>query len=295
VINHYNTHPFEFDHITGAHNGTLDYQSQKRLEEAIGEKYPVDSQTMIAAIAKLGIEETISLCEEGATSSDGAWALVWYDAMDNSLNFLRNKHRPMWYAFNEELDRIFWGSEHEIINAAVKTSGAHKFFKDEKGFSFWQMDADVHYKYDIDNLKKGGAVRPKAKAKAVKGREPHRAVTTGNVTPFVQRPLGTTTTPHGGTTGYMGFHTPEKGGGKSSLIHVTSETPFFGVIEEDRFVEMCRGKCSWCDSKVSFSDKGMLVYDRHDAVLCRFCAPHGPDGINKIHVPQVTAEVEHLF
>jgi hypothetical protein len=292
VINHFNTHPFEFDHITGAHNGTLDSLSQKRLEDAMGERFPVDSQAMIAGLAKLGVEETVSLCEEGKTGSDGAWALVWYDASDDTINFLRNKHRPMWYAFNEELTHLFWASEHEIINAAVKTSGAHKFFKDDKGFSFWQMEADVHYKYEISAVKKGGKVRPKAKAKEVKGREPFQAsYTSGAVVPFVPRPQNLTNTNN--TLGYM------QGRGianKSSVLHVTSEYPFFDVVSEERFTEICKGRCTWCNDPVTFWDKGMMVYERHDAVLCKNCCSHGPDGINKVHIPPTLQQkIEHLF
>lgn len=295
VINHYNTHPFQFAHITGAHNGTLDYKSVRELEDMTGEKFPVDSQSLIHAIAELGVEKAISLCEEGDTSTDGAWALVWYDEMDDSLNFLRNKHRPMWYAFSEDFTRLFWASEYAAIEFATK--GVHKLYKNDKGFSFWQMDEDVLYKYELSKLVAGGKTQPKAKAKVIKGKEPKiAAAKAGFHAPLVNRG-GTTalvTTPGSLGSGSSGTTTSSRLGSSSNSVHITTSQPFDGLLSVERFDEFCKGECSFCSRPIEYNDPGLVVFEKESAVLCPVCSTSGPDGITKLHVKNAQT-IEHLF
>jgi predicted glutamine amidotransferase len=47
VVNPFNAHPFQFGHITGAHNGTLETSCKWKLRRlGIGEKFDVDSQAL---------------------------------------------------------------------------------------------------------------------------------------------------------------------------------------------------------------------------------------------------------
>lgn len=103
-INKENAHPFESDKIVGAHNGTLREYSQLpdyRL-------YDVDSECLINAIDALGVEGAIS-------KVTGAYALTWYNKETNTLNFLRNEERTLYYTTTEDKRNIFWASEKEML------------------------------------------------------------------------------------------------------------------------------------------------------------------------------------
>lgn len=85
-----NTHPFSEKHITLVHNGTL--VSHKNLADV-----EVDSHAICLSIAQQGIEKTVK-------AINGAYALIWYDAKQKTLNFLRNSQRPLWCV---ETDSLF--------------------------------------------------------------------------------------------------------------------------------------------------------------------------------------------
>lgn len=103
-----NAHPFEFDDVVGVHNGTL--KNKYYLNE--GHKFDVDSEALYHHIDKLGVEDAIK-------GLDGAWALVWYNKMEGTLNFLRNKERPLWMTVTDE-GQLFWASEPWMIEVALE-------------------------------------------------------------------------------------------------------------------------------------------------------------------------------
>lgn len=107
-INRNNAHPFEFSHIVGAHNGTL--RNKHVLPNAID--HDVDSQALYASIMKQGVKESID-------KLDGAWALTWWNKQERTINFLRNKERPLVCAFNEAQDVIYWASEAWMLDVAT--------------------------------------------------------------------------------------------------------------------------------------------------------------------------------
>jgi hypothetical protein len=103
IVSEENAHPFKYEHVTLMHNGTL------RSEYNINNKYfPVDSQ----AIAYYLDQENASV-QELVGKVNGAYALVWTDLRDGSVNFLRNNDRPLYFA--ETADFIMWASESRFI------------------------------------------------------------------------------------------------------------------------------------------------------------------------------------
>jgi glucosamine 6-phosphate synthetase-like amidotransferase/phosphosugar isomerase protein len=104
AVNKDNAHPYEFDNIIGAHNGTL--VSMHRLPVHKG--YEVDSQALLASIDKYGSEHT-------ADKIHGAFALTWYDKRDKSLHFWRNVQRPLWICYLDGRETLFWASEKEML------------------------------------------------------------------------------------------------------------------------------------------------------------------------------------
>lgn len=277
VVNHANAHPFQVDHIVGAHNGTLDHSSALALEKVIGEKFPVDSQAVFAGIAKLGIEETLKYME-------GAWSLVWYDLKERSLNFLRNKERPMWYAFNKEFDHLFWASEWPMIDYAIKSAptGNYEFYSDEKGYRFWATEENIHYKFDIDELKAGGKTRPKPLVRELKGKEPTPAVNYAHAghDPFMRG--GSATSPMATPTYQSTSSTTTSRGAKSekTVFHLvgTPDNPLAGYFTKKQFEEMAKDGCAWCHTPVPYNEKGLLIFERDGIVNCANCSVGGGRG-----------------
>lgn len=118
AVNNQNAHPYMFDNIMGAHNGSL-----RRTELLPHHKdFEVDSQVLLNSIDKYGVEET----EEKIA---GAFALTWWDRRTNQLNFWRNDERPLWYCYTDDNKAIFWASEKEMLSFILKrTNLKHKEF-----------------------------------------------------------------------------------------------------------------------------------------------------------------------
>lgn len=97
-LTHQNTHPFRCDHITLVHNGTL--TSHKELADTES-----DSMAICHAIAKIGFKETVKKIK-------GAFALIWYDEKQKTLNFTRNYQRPLYIV--ETIDLFCFVSEPKL-------------------------------------------------------------------------------------------------------------------------------------------------------------------------------------
>lgn len=131
-----NAHPFVIDDIVGAHNGTIDFQNKNRLER--GTEFRTDSEAIFNNISAHGIKDTIGRIEKSE-----AYALTWYDRKDNTMNFLRNEHRPLVFAVVNKGRTIFWGSEYELLAPAIYR---HGFVIEGKFRSF---TPDTHYKFFV--------------------------------------------------------------------------------------------------------------------------------------------------
>lgn len=103
-IEHHTAHPFQIGNITLVHNGTLTAQSY--LPDGLS--FKVDSEAITHAIAVQGAEKTISALE-------GAFALVWHDNLDGSINIVRNEERPFAFAKVKNEDTILFASEIEML------------------------------------------------------------------------------------------------------------------------------------------------------------------------------------
>jgi asparagine synthetase B (glutamine-hydrolysing) len=102
-----NAHPFEFSNIVGAHNGTL--KSKHKLIDS--SEFEVDSANLFHHINEKGLYSAME-------DLDGAWALVWWDNRDDTLNFLRNKERPL-FMTKSNTGCLFWASEKWMLDVAL--------------------------------------------------------------------------------------------------------------------------------------------------------------------------------
>ena len=103
-----NAHPFQHGTIIGAHNGTL--TKQWLLDS--WQDYDVDSDNIYAHMLDNGVADTVSkLC--------GAYALVWYDGADHSINFLRNDERELYFVLSIDKKTLYWASEEDMLIATA--------------------------------------------------------------------------------------------------------------------------------------------------------------------------------
>lgn len=100
-------HPFELDKLIGVHNGTL--KNKWELHE--GNKFEVDSQALYHHIQEKGLANAIKTVK-------GAYALVWWDKDQETLNFLRNDQRPLFMAFAKDNKTLMWASEAWMLSVA---------------------------------------------------------------------------------------------------------------------------------------------------------------------------------
>lgn len=106
-VNSDNAHPFQHNHITLAHNGTLTYRGNLK------NKCTTDSEEICKELAE--VKDTVSVLEK----LEGAFALTWYNAEDDTINLARNNERPLWIAKMKDNDGILWASEQWMLIGAV--------------------------------------------------------------------------------------------------------------------------------------------------------------------------------
>jgi hypothetical protein len=113
-----NAHPFTHGTVTMMHNGTL--KSQKLLDR--GNTFGTDSECIAYNLSKVSPEDAGKV----VSNLQGAFALVWYDERDGSLNFIRNSERTLFIAnkkqlnkkSNQDINMIVWASEDWMIDMA---------------------------------------------------------------------------------------------------------------------------------------------------------------------------------
>jgi predicted glutamine amidotransferase len=142
-----NAHPFAFEHVMGMHNGTLDKYCIKDLHDH--EKCGTDSEAIFSTINEHGLNKTMNLVS-------GAWALIWFDKRNKTLNFLRNDKRPLHYAYSKDRCTLVWASEVEMLKYVLERN--HKdIYKDE----FYQPTKDTHLQWVIPEAVNGKFDTPK--------------------------------------------------------------------------------------------------------------------------------------
>lgn len=101
-----NCHPFNYDHISLVHNGTL--RNHNSLMPVGEFSHEVDSAYAAKAISKYGAKEALE-------KIDGAFVFVWHDALANTFNIARNGMRDIWYITDKEGDNLYFASEYDML------------------------------------------------------------------------------------------------------------------------------------------------------------------------------------
>lgn len=131
-VNKGNAHPFEFDTLVGVHNGTL----SNKWELLDARDFTVDSQNLYHHMEQKGLEHLMGVMK-------GAWSLVWWDKNAETLNFLRNKERPMFITWSEDWKSMYWASEYWMLDIALAKHGM-------KHHPIEATEVDKLYAFEID-------------------------------------------------------------------------------------------------------------------------------------------------
>lgn len=133
-----NAHPFQQDHITLVHNGGVDSWGMDLLEGYDDKEVVVDSHMVTMTIAKHGVRKAV---EEYLS---GAFALVWWDAKERSLNFIRNGDRPLFLAVLNT-GALVWASEKGMMDVYCDR-GANSRMPSYRMVPEL-IEKDMHYKF----------------------------------------------------------------------------------------------------------------------------------------------------
>lgn len=137
-----NAHPFDFDTLVGAHNGTL--TSKWKFKD--NNRFDTDSEAMYNHMDQKGLRDTME-------NMAGAWAMTWWDKDAETINFLRNKERPLWLIYTDDNKQLFWSSELWMLEGVLARNGV----KTKEAFP---LGEDVHLSIAID--KDGAMDKPHA-------------------------------------------------------------------------------------------------------------------------------------
>ncbi len=117
--NHAYAHPFQHGHINLMHNGSLTTHHSLTKETFV-----VDSEAICKAFEVQGAAAVIPQLL-------GAFALVWFDEQEQTLNFVRNNERTLALAINKKTNTIAWASESDMLkwlmDRSVLTATPHDY------------------------------------------------------------------------------------------------------------------------------------------------------------------------
>ncbi len=113
-----NAHPFQYDHITMVHNGTIKEVNGKRDFGKL-----TDSEAICQELAKHNAKDVLE-------TLDGAACLVWYDEKEQKLKIYRNKERPLSMLFYGS--RMYFASEYWMLRTIINRKANGPDLKDKQ-------------------------------------------------------------------------------------------------------------------------------------------------------------------
>lgn len=220
-----NAHPFQFEHIMGAHNGTIDKWNLFDLHKS--KEYGTDSESLLSSINEWGVKEAIG-------KAGGAWALTWFDKRDHTINMLRNDKRPLFYAYSEDGCTLVWASESDMIRYVMKRRGK-KIMEN----TLYNPTPDMMFSWKVPDSVNGKIGNPKQVK--VEGKKWF----TGYQHPFQEGrgsicSTSTTTSPH--TSNILAF--PKRV--KTKKFRPPYKDMYGRVINKPEFTRMVKEGCAFC-------------------------------------------------
>lgn len=116
-----NAHPFQIGSLYGVHNGTI----HKYVVPEKERDHNSDSRILFENINADGVDKTIA-----DLRGDGAYAVVFFDRIANTLNFFRNDKRTLFYMFGSGKSTIYWSSERIMLDFMKQRSNNTSSFSE---------------------------------------------------------------------------------------------------------------------------------------------------------------------
>lgn len=258
-----NAHPFisEDETMVGAHNGTITARWQCVDNHT---QYDTDSEGVINMIRNRGWKDAIG-------KLTGAWALVVYDSRNHTLNFLRNKERPLFFALFKEHDGIIWASEEWMIEAVCLRRnieiGKIYYFGENTLYTFPVGNTSKHdwSKWTSEKEVSGSAVAPFQGGNNWTGGQTSKTTTKEKEKPKAN--LRSLVLAHPNTTG---------GSTESQTISLGSTNGSWikgyqgRLISRQELLTMMQRGCCWCeDEELSLSKP--YAFLEVDEIICEKC------------------------
>ena len=132
-------HPFQEGPITLVHNGTLTTTMGLPDPMAGLRGITVDSHAICHNLANHPVEDVIAALH-------GAFALVWHDARDDSMNIIRNDQRPLHFGMGQHGKSLFFMSEGgmlHLLDQRLKLGIKAIYYPDEGQYLKWLPDTPL--------------------------------------------------------------------------------------------------------------------------------------------------------
>lgn len=259
-----NAHPFRHGHIIGVHNGSVPQYNLTAMEKDLkdGKGEPVDSSTIL------------KLLSEGKTIADleanysFAYALVWHNQRDQTVNIARNEERPLYICYNASKSTVLWASEGWMIQQALRAAriaGGYNTIEVVPPFT--------HIKFDLSRASIVGSVEATPYPKRVVAVANNWRGGRGNAFEDesewdfygISRGVETTTVPH------------VNAGSKPNLALGIGASPWHhhpvGAITKDNFDTFTGGRCAFCSNPVTFGEfeQDLLRFLGPTDCICHEC------------------------
>lgn len=132
-------HPFQVGNITLVHNGTLTSANVLPSPMSSLDGVTVDSHAIAHNLNTHSVEEVVE-------NLYGAFALVWHDARDDSMNVVRNTKRPLHFALGQSGKTLFFMSEGEmlhLLDKRIRLGLEQIYYPDEGQWLKWLPDSPL--------------------------------------------------------------------------------------------------------------------------------------------------------
>lgn len=148
AVNNANAHPFTVGDVMMVHNGTI-HATDMNTPNGVG--FITDSHKLAALLSEAAVGDAHTVFGE----TGGAWAVVWYDKRDGSLNFARNDQRPMYFGHTPDKKILTWASESWMLLAGQSRAGDRL-----KSLEINEVPKHTHLKYLLDDEELRAYTRP---------------------------------------------------------------------------------------------------------------------------------------
>lgn len=241
-INLFCAHPFHYGDIVGTHNGTVPQIDVLPINH---DNIETDSQAIMSSIDAVGAVETFGKLR-------GAWAVVFVNTKDGTINFIRNKERPLWFCYVNNYKILLWASELWMLRAIVASENLD-VCTDDKGNGYFMPEADYLYTAEIPTARDG-----------------------------VFKTFETTPCPGKANVVTAVYSGPFYGGGNvtnhphnnsNNVNNKANRTTWFGTpITEAEFKKKTHEGCSYCGDPVGWEDRDKMRFVDNTRFLCPSCA-----------------------